>query len=274
MVIDGFSKYVWARPLKRKQAPVVAAAFEDIITNKGPVPNVLYTDKGKEFIAEEFQTMLQRYNIVHRICGAEAFHCPFVERVNRTLKEKLFQAMTANTTQRWLELFPKIVETYNKTIHSTTKMAPADITPANTLTAYQNTYFANGSVPSKTYKFKVGDYVRIAKAQDVFSRGYLPRFTWEIFQIAKLANDRGIKNPPAYVLRDLNGNIIEHALFYEPELSRVDPQLVHGPRAVFPIHQVLKRRTVDGKRELLVTWKGWPKDAAEWIPESQIQKGV
>jgi len=282
VVIDAFTKYVWARPSKTKQGEIIRTGLEDIFTNKtdGAVPQLMYTDAGKEFMASTVQTLFRNAGIVHRICGGEAYHCPFVERVNRTLKEKLFQAMTATTTQSWYDLLPKIVSTYNKTIHSTTLFAPITVSDKDTLDVYHNTYANNKSTKdTRKYKYKVGDYVRIAKAQEVFSRGYLPRFTWEIFKIVKLANVGNQKQPPAYILADFNDNIIEHAVFYEPELSLVDPQLVHGKRAIFPINQILKRRIVNGnQREILVWWKGWPKKEAEWIPESQLttskQKGI
>ncbi len=274
VVIDAFTKYVWAHPLKSKSAEEMKDALESIFTDDGGTPpQLLYTDAGKEFLNAPVQALLHRLQTTHRICAGESYHCPFVERVNRTLKEKLFQAMTATTTQSWVDLLPKVVATYNKTTHSTTKLPPEEITDEHTLEVFKNTYRPK-HIPPEEYRFKVGDYVRIAKAQDIFSRGYLPRFTWEIFQIVKRANDRGTNQPPAYVLQDLNGNRIENALFYEPELSRVDPQLVHGKRAVFPIHEVLKRRTVNGRKELLVWWKGWPKAAAEWIPETQVTKSI
>lgn len=272
-VIDTFTKYLWGQPIKTKSGPEVAAALKDVFT-AGLAPQFLYTDKGKEFLNSHVQDLLKQYNVVHRVCTSESYHCPFVERVNRTLKDKLFQAMTATTTQNWFDLLPRIISTYNKTVHSTTKMAPESITDDDTLQVFRNSYLNH--LPQnvkRVYKFKKGDYVRIAKAQTAFSRGYLPRFTWEIFQIADLV-DTDSAQLPAYRLQDLNGTLIEHALFYEPELSKVDAQLVHGPKAVFPIHEVLKRRTVNGKKELLVWWKGWPKDAAEWITDTQIRKGI
>jgi len=275
VLIDAFTKYVWATPLKSKHADVIAEALDEILQTINPSPSALYTDAGKEFIGSPTQKVLKEYNITHRICGGEAFHCPFVERVNRTLKEKLFQAMTAEGTRRWIDLLPLIVGTYNKSIHSTTGMRPIETTDANTLTVWENTY-KNDKSTKKQYKFKVGDHVRILKEQTVFNRGYLPRFTWEIFKVAKLANDRVDSYPSAYILQDLNGEMIENALFYENELSLVDPSLVSGPNASFPIHKVLATRvnSTTKNKEVKVWWQGWPVSAAEWIPKTRLGKSI
>lgn len=48
-VIDTFSKYVWAIPLKTKSGLEVANAFESIMKQSGRIPNKLHVDQGKEF---------------------------------------------------------------------------------------------------------------------------------------------------------------------------------------------------------------------------------
>ena len=156
--------------------------------------------------------MFKKYKIKHRICTSEDYHCPFVERVVRTVKEKLFQALTTRRTRRWIDLLSDIVSSYNKTRHSTTQMRPIDAAKdENTLEVYNNTLKRYPpKKKKKKYKFKVGDLVRIYKAGDreVGNKGYLPRFTWEIFRIAKLANNRSAaedKQIPAYIPEDLNG---------------------------------------------------------------------
>jgi len=277
VVIDAFTKYVWATPTKSKHMKNIAKALSDIFDSSGQPPQVLYTDAGTEFTGAAVQTVLKDNHVTHRICGGEAYHCPFVERVNRTLKEKMFQAMTAMHTRRWIDLLPRVVSTYNKTIHSTIGMRPGEATDDKTLTIWENTYKKERQGKqhrSPKYAYKVGDYVRILKEQTAFSRGFLPRFTWEIFQIAKQLNDRralAADGAPAYLLKDMSGTLIENAVFYERELSRVDPSLVKGRRAIFPVHKILgRRKTKAGIPEIKVWWQGWPEKAAEWIPASQL----
>jgi len=267
VLIDAFSRFVWAVPLKNKAATSTAAALKTLIDDTGFHSLNLYTDAGKEFIGAPFQSVLKSANIKHRICSSDEFHCPFVERVIRTIKEKLFQAMTTNFTRHWLNLLPLVVATYNKTIHSATRARPVEgRKPENHLKVLQSLTRKRQlqrTKPAK-YKFKVGEHVRILRGSGgaLGRKGYLPRFTWEIFKIKKLANDRPLDGGkaaiPAYILEDLHGEIIEHALFYENELSRVHSTQLAGPA---PVREILEEKGTKVK----AWFQGFPKASAEWI---------
>ena len=72
---------------------------------------------------------------------------------------------------------------------------------------------------SKIPKLKVGDYVRVAKVDLPFRKGYKQRFTDEVFEILSVPTF----NPPTYGLIDSNGETIK-GKFYQPELQKVrDP---------------------------------------------------
>ena len=43
-------------------------------------------------------------------------------------------------------------------------------------------------INNKDPKFKVGDYVRISKYKNIFSKGYMPNWSEEIFVIKKIKN--------------------------------------------------------------------------------------
>lgn len=271
IVIDIFTRYVWAKALKNKEASSTGAAWSDLIQEEQmPPPLTVYTDAGREFIGAAFQNVLKKYGgSKHRICSSDDFHCPFVERVIRTLKEKLFQAMTSEYTRRWIDLLPRIVNTYNSTTHSATKFTPNNAKdPKNFLSVVHNSVPLVDAEDQKQpkYKFKIGDYVRILKGQSPLDKGYLPRFTWEIFKVKSYAN---MKQPtdryavPAYILEDLDGEEIQHAVFYEPEMVYIHPKQLHGPA---PIREILKQQ--DNK--VLVWFHGYPKSKATWIPRSRL----
>ncbi len=99
----------------------------------------------------------------------------------------------------------------------------------------------------------------------------MPRFTWEIFRIQQKANirarDREVGVPPAYVLADLQGEIIEHAIFYENEISLVDPSILEGK---FPIREILEEEP----NRVKVWWHGGSKKDAQWIKRSQLEKSI
>lgn len=286
IVIDAFTRKVWAEPLKRKDSPTVSDAFQSLYNEESHhlQSNYLYTDSGREFTGNPFQNLMNKLGIQHRLATAEEFHCPFVERVIRTIKEKLFQAMTTEYTKRWIDLLPLVISTYNKTPHSSLggKLTPEEACdPANYLEALTHTYPADEIVglgankkSAVKYLYKKGDLVRIKKRSESLlpSKGYLPNFTWEIFRIRERANTRPQdrhRGPPAYILEDLNGEIIEHSVFYEPELVRVH---VSQLNALSPIREILgRRKKKDSGYELLVWFHGEPKSKARWMAEKGIK---
>ena len=260
--IDTFTKFVWTRPQKNKESSTTAKSFKSMIQEEGLKCELLYTDAGTEFLGAPFQRLLKSHAIEHKTCGGEQFHCPFTERANRTLKEKLFQAMTSQTTRRWVDLLPRIVKTYNNTVHSTTRMKPVNVKDKHMFQVYSATHNKRRRRNGPP-RFKKGDYVRILKSRAAFAKGYLPRFTWEIFQIADYVNQLTNEDPHAYFLKDLRGEQIRDGIFYEHELSKVDPSILG---VGFPIQEILRRRG----DQVLVWWQGFPRSEAEWIPAKNI----
>ena len=103
-----------------------------------------------------------------------------------------------------------IVKEYNNTYYRSIKMKPIDVK--------DNTYINfEKKVNDKDPKFKVGDYVRISKYKNIFTKGYLPNGSEEVFISSK------IKNTVAwtYIINDLNGEEII-GTFYEKELQKTN----------------------------------------------------
>ena len=68
-----------------------------------------------------------------------------------------------------------------------------------------NTYInIDKEVNDKDPKFKVGDYVRISKYKNIFTKGYNPNWSEEIIVIKKVKDTV----PWTYVINDLNGEEI------------------------------------------------------------------
>ena len=47
-----------------------------------------------------------------------------VERFNKTLKQRLYRALTANATLKYLDFLPDLVKGYNASVHNATGVAP------------------------------------------------------------------------------------------------------------------------------------------------------
>ena len=57
-VIDIFSKFAWAIPIKNKTGDSITRAFEIIFKDR--IPTKLHTDKGLEFINKSTQNLFKR----------------------------------------------------------------------------------------------------------------------------------------------------------------------------------------------------------------------
>ena len=66
-VIDIFSKYAWAIPLKNKTGESVTDAFNKIVS-EGRIPQKLWVDEGKEFYNKTFQSFSCNQNISSHLC--------------------------------------------------------------------------------------------------------------------------------------------------------------------------------------------------------------
>ena len=104
MIIDVFSKYGWAIPLKTKTGPEAAKVFQDLWKTQSP-PQKLWTDKGKEFYNKSMKEVLKNNNV--ELYSAENEEkSSVVERWNRTIKRNMWKYFTANNTSTYIDVLP------------------------------------------------------------------------------------------------------------------------------------------------------------------------
>lgn len=251
IVIDTFSKYAWAFPLKCMTKDVVSNTFK-MLLNKGRVPKNLQTDNGTEFYNNMFQKLMKSYNINHYSTFSTK-KASIVERLIRTLKSKLYKEFSLKGNYKWIDnTLDNVVYTYNHTQHRTIDEIPANVNKKNTnriLMRYAS-LVKNVNIKSK---FKVDDYVRISKYKGTFEKGYTPNWSTEIFKIKKIQNT----TPITYLIEDTRGRPILGA-FYAQELQKTKHP------TVYLVEKILKSK---GNR-VLVKWLGLPPSENSWIDKS------
>ena len=247
LVIDTFSKYGYLIPLKNKTGETVADALKDIFKKRKP--EKLWTDKGREFYNKDVKDLVELYSTENEEKSSIA------ERWVRTIKEKMWKYFNDNNTYNYIDVLPDLVEDYNNTVHSSTKLTPKEASKKkNELTVWRNLYPDRYKKYNITPKFSVGDEVRITKKKKVFEKGYTTRWTEEIFTITEIQNT----NPVTYKLADLQGEEIK-GTFYEPELQKTEQQ-------IFRIEKVIKKE----KNKSLVKWKGYPDKFNSWVDNKDL----
>lgn len=106
-VINAFSKFAFAVPLKTKTGVDVARAHEPILAaNK---MKYLQTDNGKEYYNSVVQALLNRYGVKHYSTYSEK-KASIVERFNRTLKIRVYRTFSEQGHYQWLTLLPDLVK--------------------------------------------------------------------------------------------------------------------------------------------------------------------
>lgn len=249
VVIDCFSKFVWARAVRRKTGEEVTRAFLDILQhNDGRIPINLQSDQGKEFFNHQFQELVIRKHHINHYNTYSDKKAAIVERVIRTLKEALFKQFSLRGTYRWIDILQDVVNAYNNKRHRTIRMKPCDVNTKNESDIYKFAY--NHIKIAGPHRFQKGDIVRISKYRHVFTKGYLPQWTTELFKITKVQ----LTNPVSYLLEDFAGRPISGA-FYQEELQKTKQP------DVYLVEKVLRRRA----DKVLVRWLGMSEEHDSWI---------
>ena len=197
VVIDIFSQYAWIEPLKNKTAKEITTAFNQILT-KGWKPRRLRTDAATDFRSKEFQRNLQRKNIPHFTTHSEK-QANYVERFIKTIKGRIWRHIRATNSRRYIDVLPKLVDSYNKSWHTGICSEPINVTKDNESKLWWQMYWPKLEQNTSTKKdsdkktkksknlfaFKVGDKVRISHLHSSFQREYDVKWSGEIFKISK-----------------------------------------------------------------------------------------
>ena len=211
VVIDNFSKFGWTVPLKNKNALTIKDSFENRIISSKRKPNLIETDRGKEFYNNIFQDFLNKNNIKLYSRNTE-LGAVFAERFNRTIRDLLKRPVFEKGDGKWIDVLPTITKQYNNRIHSSTKLTPKDASlKKNEGFVYKNLLDKRKKIKPK---FQINDLVQVADLKKTFSKGDTTNWSYKLYKITEIIND----TVPSYKIDNLSERYNE-SLLKKTELS-------------------------------------------------------
>ena len=165
--------------LERKKGITITAGFQKILDESNRKRNKIWLGKGSKLYNRPMKLWLEK-NGIERYSMHNAGKSVIAEIFIRTLKNKIYKYMTSISKTVYIDKLDDIVNKYDNT-YSTIKMKPVDVK--------SNTYIDfSKEVNDKNPKSKIADNVRISKYKNVFTKGYNPNWSEEVFVIKKVKN--------------------------------------------------------------------------------------
>ena len=186
IIIDNFSKYLWAIPLKNKYSQTITNELSNILTTSKRSPVKLESDRGSEFYNSIFQNFLENKNIQHYSRFTDKGPS-IAERVIRTVRGLLKKPVFVKGNADWLSELPSVIKKYNNTIHHSIKVTPVQASKkSNEKEVFSN--LKDRRVKQKP-NFHLSQLVRTADIKRVFSKGDSTNWSYKLYTITEIIQD-------------------------------------------------------------------------------------
>mgnify|MGYP000095936647 CR=1 FL=1 len=225
--IDTYTKFAWSRAIKDKTKAQVKTALRGIISTMERTPDHIQSDNGKEFLG-----LGEEMNI-HWIYGLA--YTPQsqgqIERFNGTLKQKLFRYMTQQGIKRYIDILPDLIDSYNRSKHTTTGYAPVELVDTadrEVLKAARKGIKRQAKKMTENHPapehFARGDRVRMSikatkgwRKDKINRKAYLPQWSAEIYTVKTASR----ANPQTMTLQETDGQYLARDLMKVNEATLV-----------------------------------------------------
>ena len=182
-IIDNFSKYFWAIPLKKKNSKTVTDALRIILSTSKRKPNKIESDRGAEWYNSFFQHFFKS-KIIHHYSRFTDKGPSIAGRVIRTVRIFLRKPVFLQGNADWVSEQPSVIKKYNNTIHSSTKMSPVQASKK----INEKLFFSNfqDRWSKQQPEYKLGQLVRKAVFKQVFSNGDSTNYSYKVYAITEV----------------------------------------------------------------------------------------
>ena len=207
IVIDNFSKYLWAIALKNKYSQTITNEFSNILIKSKRKPLKIESDRGTEFYNNVFQNFLKTKNIQHYSRFTDKGPS-IAERVIRTVRSLIKKPVFLAGNADWISELPSVIKKYNNTIHHSIKMTPNQASKKiNEKLVFSN---LRDDRVKRQPKFKLGQLVRTADIKKVFSKGDSTNYSYKLYTITEIIHDTIPSYRIDYLPERYNENLLLH----------------------------------------------------------------
>lgn len=287
-IIDVFSKYALSIALKNKNDSTVLDGFKKLMkelkTKFNQYPKTIYSDNGSEFINSNMKKYLIRLRIRQLLTNSNSpgSHAKQVENFNGYIRRQLHNYEIQYNNPDWTQYYKKVINIYNNTRNRTTNTTPIDVmeNKANNEDVRSNIDKAtlNTSDEENKTKYKAGQKVRVKQYTPTFEKK-TNNINWsrEIYEIVRVigSNTQNTRYKIRMIKDEDNNDVDEPIMetFYKNDLQPISKILIKtDTQPKYIVSKILKKRTRNGKKELLIKWKSY-KDTT-WEPYNMIQADV
>jgi hypothetical protein len=296
VIIEFVSKYVWATPIKSKNAEEIAEKLLVYIALFGPSKEIL-SDQGTEFNNKVVEQLMKATGVVHRVTSA---YNPRTngqtERMNYVLVESLAK-FTGENNLDWPKWLPYVLLSYNTKVHSSTGFTPFELMFGRKMNGFDSWKAEEGSNESdmilkRSYEIKALvedtqpkaiENIKKNKETQIKIQNNRENVTEEEIPVGKSVymKTEGIhdklypkyKGPfkvtertayGNYKLKDQMGNVLSES-FPRHKLKEVeeedDQEEVH-----YEIEKIVNHKKQGKGFRYFVKWKGYPESENTWEP--------
>lgn len=227
LIVDVYTRYMIAIPLKTKTLLDISTAFKKVMNEIDSLH--MYTvrqidcDQESAFNSVDFRNLCVQLNIHLNFIHTQDYETTgIVERAIRTLRLliKKFQASYYSTRKpSWVRYLVLLVKNYNNSYHRTLGTSPVEAFDK------RDTYdrnIARQNAKATQYQFQIGDRVRFLQRKKRFQKGD-PLYTKRIYTIDRIGNGDGTASSGYIHLQGV------HRYFRPWELQKIDAGVAVPP---------------------------------------------
>ena len=265
LIMEVFTKFLYAEPLERKDTDTSLEGLKKIMKRVKKYPLTMQVDAGGEFLNKKMKIYMKKLNI-HMFTSDGLKKNSICERVIRTILTKIYRRFDTTYSKNWLDILPKIVQSYNNTFHRSIGMRPRDVTFRNHIEVYNKLYKKHTKI---TPKLKNDDLVKLNLNLGVFSKAYSQSWSRANYKIVSIKYPQG-GYIPMYKIQQLASEKRVPGYFYPSELLKLNKDVFSETNFSFPIEAIYPSKK--GNKYRAIKWLGYEDSENTDILLTDLQK--